>query len=911
MRIKFFEKIISSIYNKLGVESRLVYIRGLCDNVETDSLYSNIKENIMSIIYDETVEIIVDYYHHLRNHNKITGEERETRIKKIETLISEDRDIFIDGIFERYKMLESILSNKIDEIIELTKEILNNLFTEKGEILSTYGDLGKVKSIVYFSGDTHDGKMVSIIEFDTAKLIYKPRTAYPDIVYNEVLSMVSEGYIDMKTPKVLNYEDHSWHEFITQEECKSMAGVERYYTRAGIHLAVLYSLGSTDIHYENLIAHGEYPVIIDLETILKATFNKLGMGAVKNRIEDSVAATGMLPFFSESGVIDVGISALFMEESTSNKMKMYRLVECEELDFAFREEFITMRPTKNQLIYKEKNVDTSKAIEYLIKGFRHAMKRIIIHTENILEIFRGYSNNSFRIRQLLRPTQVYYKFITSSRNPETLKDEEKYDNIFNLFINKFEAGNYGYLRVLSEVEAMKKGHIPFYHTFLHSCDLYSGDGVVCENYYDLSPYETLEERLNLLDSKSIDNQIRYIRMSIASTGTTDSLITGEYSKAREKTGFNYNDLELELKKYIEKLIDYTIELPDGNIYLNMMIPAKEKFAVVPFSYDLYYSLGIPWLLYEYSRIYTGNEKVENIAIKLFDYCIHKCKFNLQKSSDQLNYSLFNGLGGFLYVMYNLYKRTKNNYYLDMVLLLFEEIFQQYSNKELIKDDLDYLGGLSGTLYLLEELAKADVNIFDKEKIIILERKYLELLSSYKQDLTEIGFAHGISGIVLPLSNMINQDKKVYALLRDLILLEDELIKNSEVPFTWCRGWTGLLQVRNKLHENLDVDKVEKDFLLDIIPNTLEKGFIEDMFSLKNLSLCHGMSGNIDVLLSAESKYDKTGLPLDIYNEISAIRWFKDSEYSWENFMLGNSGVAYSLLRILHNVPSILNLELVH
>lgn len=910
MNIKSFEKIISNIFNKLDIESRLVYIKKLCHNAEIDSIYSNSKENIMSIIYDEMVEIIVDYYHYLRNDNRIIGVDRETRIKAFEDLACKDGDTFIDGIFERYIMLKSMLSNKIDEIIQLTEEILNNLFTEKSEILSTYGNLRKVKSIVYFSGDTHDGKMVSIVEFEAGKLIYKPRTAYPDIAYKEVLSMVSEGYIDMKTPKVLNYEDHSWHEFITQEECKSMIDVEHFYMRAGVHLAVLYSLGSTDIHYENLIAHGEYPVIIDLETILKVTFNKFGMSPVKNRIEDSVAATGMLPFFSESGVIDVGVSALFMEESTSNKMKMYRLVECEENDFVFREEFVTMKPRKNQLIYKKGDVDPSKATEYLINGFRHTMKKKIINSETILEIFRGYSNENFRIRQLLRPTQVYYKFITSSRNPETLKDKKKYDDIFNLFINKFEAGNYGYLRVISEVEAMKKGHIPFYYTLLDSCDLYSGEGLVCENYYDLSPYKTLEERLKLLDNKSIDNQIRYIRMSIAAKGTTDRLIKGEYRETREKNQFNYNDLELELKKYIEKLIDYTIELPDGNIYLNMMIPAKEKFAVVPYSYDLYYSIGIPWLLYEYSRFYSGNEEIENTAIKLFDYCIHKCKFNIQKTSDQLNYSLFDGLGGFLYIIYNLYKRTQNNYYLDMILLLFEGIFQQYSNKELVKDDLDYMGGLSGTLYLLEELVKEDSNIFDKEKIKILERKYLELLSSFKQNLTEIGFAHGISGMALPLSNMINEEEKAYNLLKDIITLEDNLIRKSEVPFTWCRGWTGLLQVRNKLYKNLSSKKVEKEFLIDILPDTSDKSFIDHIFSLKNLSLCHGISGNIDVLLSQENKYDIKEFPLDIYKDIGEIKWFKDSEYSWENFMLGNSGVAYSLLRVLHNVPSILNLELV-
>ena len=34
----------------------------------------------------------------------------------------------------------------------------------------------------------------------------------------------------------------------------------------GIHLFLGYALGATDLHGENIIAHGEYPVIIDMET---------------------------------------------------------------------------------------------------------------------------------------------------------------------------------------------------------------------------------------------------------------------------------------------------------------------------------------------------------------------------------------------------------------------------------------------------------------------------------------------------------------------------------------------------------------------------------------------------------------------------------------------------------------------
>src|SRR3712207_8377597 len=42
----------------------------------------------------------------------------------------------------------------------------------------------------------------------------------------------------------------------------------RYYERAGMLLCLFYVLEGTDCHYENIIASGEYPVLIDTETLM-------------------------------------------------------------------------------------------------------------------------------------------------------------------------------------------------------------------------------------------------------------------------------------------------------------------------------------------------------------------------------------------------------------------------------------------------------------------------------------------------------------------------------------------------------------------------------------------------------------------------------------------------------------------
>ena len=58
-----------------------------------------------------------------------------------------------------------------------------------------------------------------------------------------------------------------WVEFVNFKECHSADELERFYQRQGGYLGLLYSLEATDFHFENLIAAGEYPILIDLESL--------------------------------------------------------------------------------------------------------------------------------------------------------------------------------------------------------------------------------------------------------------------------------------------------------------------------------------------------------------------------------------------------------------------------------------------------------------------------------------------------------------------------------------------------------------------------------------------------------------------------------------------------------------------
>ncbi len=116
--------------------------------------------------------------------------------------------------------------------------------------------------------------------------------------------MYRRGFLSLRTLIVLNRNPHGWVEFVEHRSCHDIAELDRYHWRIGMHLCLAYVMGATDLHYENLIANGEHPVLVDLETMLQAVARSwdvlLASSADQQITEvlyDSVLSTGLLPFW--------------------------------------------------------------------------------------------------------------------------------------------------------------------------------------------------------------------------------------------------------------------------------------------------------------------------------------------------------------------------------------------------------------------------------------------------------------------------------------------------------------------------------------------------------------------------------------------------------------------------------------
>ena len=109
-----------------------------------------------------------------------------------------------------------------------------------------------------------------------------------------------------KVPGALTRGGHGWTAFIEHRHAASEDQLQCFYRGIGQWLGVLRLLGGTDMHAQNLIAHGPYPFIVDCETLFtpKLPPAASGYGLAVDKagvwVSGTVPGTGMprtLPIF--------------------------------------------------------------------------------------------------------------------------------------------------------------------------------------------------------------------------------------------------------------------------------------------------------------------------------------------------------------------------------------------------------------------------------------------------------------------------------------------------------------------------------------------------------------------------------------------------------------------------------------
>ncbi|QWP77126.1 type 2 lantipeptide synthetase LanM family protein [Lysobacter sp. K5869] len=166
-------------------------------------------------------------------------------------------------------------------------------------------DPGELESLSFGAGDSHcQGQSVAIVRCAGGALIYKPRSLAVDAALRDFLAALAREHgepMPIRVPRVVDGGEHGWSEFIAHRHAAGEDELRSFYTGIGHWLATMRLLGGTDLHAENLIAHGGHPVVVDCETLFTPRVPVLasGLGDANDRAADLVSGTvlniGLLP----------------------------------------------------------------------------------------------------------------------------------------------------------------------------------------------------------------------------------------------------------------------------------------------------------------------------------------------------------------------------------------------------------------------------------------------------------------------------------------------------------------------------------------------------------------------------------------------------------------------------------------
>ena len=173
-------------------------------------------------------------------------------------------------LFERWPLLWGELERSVARFDRWLDELLYRVEEHRGEISKEFfggADFGKITGLSADQADLHfHGRSAAVVRTEKGPFLYKPRSCGLDDFY---CRLVGRWFSDItRAPKTVPGEGYGFCQFIVGETPGSPEDTSAYFENFGGLCALFQALGSSDLHYENFIAQGRYPVLVDVETLL-------------------------------------------------------------------------------------------------------------------------------------------------------------------------------------------------------------------------------------------------------------------------------------------------------------------------------------------------------------------------------------------------------------------------------------------------------------------------------------------------------------------------------------------------------------------------------------------------------------------------------------------------------------------
>lgn len=853
----------------------------------------------------------------------------------------DDRAGVVD-LLRQYPVLWRQLATSTHRWVEATAELLLRLSCDRVEIrrrLANGEDMGPLVRLTDSLGDRHDGqRSVALLEFASGlSVMYKPRSLAVDAHFQELLTWLNQSGIErpLRVVQVLDRGDWGWTECIRPRCCTSRSEIVDFYWRLGALLGILYLLNGVDCHYENLLAEGPHPVLVDVETLFHGTLYRNSDPSLQSDV-DTVMRVSLLPQHAVVRGQTIDVSAIGGDPS-----EIRIPVPCWDRVGRDDMRITTIRgrfqAAKNRPILAESRIEPAEYVSSVESGFDETCRLMMTLREELLRPGGRLSLfDDDEVRAILRPTRTYAHLLYQSQHPDVLGNALYRTWLFGqLWCGATEWPNAESM-IEAEYDDLAEGDVPRFAGTPTTRTVRTRRGRVLDQMLAETGMSVVRRRLLRIDDKDVSRQRSYIRTCLTALSPQDGHASSSLDRwnttasERQATSDELLDAAAAIGSRIDTLAFW---VEDEVNWLGLRY-GPERWSLGPVGIDLYGGLPGIALFLAYLGRATGERLFKDLARAALANALRLVS---EPSIGTLSAGAFEGLPGLVYVLPHLASQLNE----PELLRHGEALYRKCSSLVFQDESFDVMCGAAGcVLALLAFLSRAP----SREIASLATAAGDHLLSSAMRSnengyswktLPKVaplgGFSHGVAGIALALERLARETggEQYHRAALEALRYQEYLFdpqsntwrdlrldcvekEPEQLTQAWCHGAPGiglaLLEFARNGAAELHMVRAH-----NALETTLRNGFGGSH------CLCHGDLGNLDLLIEGSRALHEPELLLkarSVAGRLLALAkedgWRSGVSHRAETpgLMAGLSGIGYQLLRLADPdaVPSVLTLE---
>ncbi len=291
--------------------------------------------------------------------------------------------------------------------IRLIMEDLSSCLPEASRKLLRVESAEKVRAIAPPGSDRHrHGRTVHVITLESgSKLVYKPHSLSIDRGFGSWLDWLTQkaGYGKFYQPKSLDTPHGGLCTFLQASPLEKPEDAGLFFRRAGVLMGAVYLLKGCDMHAENILACGAFPVVADRETVILPRRSLFGrMTGEQNPFEVTdmcfLPTMQSLPGFRRSDTDS--LTSVFFSPGKTNNLPWFQEEVFRGFDFA----------------------------DEICNGFQDAVGTVLSDpVEAVAAAVESFGGTEIRL--VLRATMTYFTMLRALGNSENLADPQVHERV--------------------------------------------------------------------------------------------------------------------------------------------------------------------------------------------------------------------------------------------------------------------------------------------------------------------------------------------------------------------------------------------------------------------------------------------------------------------------------------------------